>query len=44
MTATFSHSTAITARNLQLTLADKVLLDNFSIDIKAGEVTALLVL
>ncbi|KJG10140.1 heme ABC transporter ATP-binding protein [Photobacterium kishitanii] len=42
MTATFSHSTAITARNLQLTLADKVLLDNFSIDIKAGEVTALL--
>ncbi|OBU14371.1 heme ABC transporter ATP-binding protein [Photobacterium aquimaris] len=42
MTATLSHSTAITARNLQLTLANKVLLDNFSIDIKAGQVTALL--
>ncbi|SMY33462.1 heme ABC transporter ATP-binding protein [Photobacterium andalusiense] len=42
MTVTFSHSTAITARNLQLTLANKVLLDNFSIDIKAGQVTALL--
>ncbi|MCD9462779.1 heme ABC transporter ATP-binding protein [Photobacterium phosphoreum] len=42
MTATCSRPTAITARNLQLKLADKVLLDNFSIDIKAGEVTALL--
>ncbi len=42
MTATSAHPTVITARNLQLQLAGKVLLDNFSIDIKAGEITALL--
>ncbi|MCD9548710.1 heme ABC transporter ATP-binding protein [Photobacterium carnosum] len=42
MTVTSAPSTVISARNLQLTLAGKVLLDNFSIDIKAGEITALL--
>lgn len=40
--ATSSHKAVISARNLQLKLADNVLLDNFNLDINAGEVTALL--
>ncbi|MEC6823035.1 heme ABC transporter ATP-binding protein [Photobacterium piscicola] len=42
MTVTSAHPTVISARDLQLTLAGKVLLDDFNIDIKAGEITALL--
>lgn len=42
MTVTSARPTVISARDLQLTLAGKVLLDDFNIDIKAGEITALL--
>ncbi|MEC6796945.1 heme ABC transporter ATP-binding protein [Photobacterium sp. S4TG1] len=42
MTVTSAYPTVISARDLQLTLAGKVLLDDFNIDIKAGEITALL--